>query len=135
MFVSGTVSYRRASEDTVFKKKRSSLDVNVINQPQLQLQPPPQIVIPCIRTEQFTEISETIPNGRSTEALNSVNQVKSESSPMKKSEEFKRRPKDYWRSQAAFELSSSVESEASYIINEFLNRTKTTNDLKFESDV
>ena len=107
--------------------------MNVIHQPQLQLQPPPpQIVIPCIRTEQFSETS--IPNG-SAEALNKVSPVKSESNQMKKSEEFQRRPKDYWRSSAAFELSSSVESEASYIINEFLNRTKTTNDLKFESDV
>ena len=120
----------------MLRKKRSSLDVNVIRgyqqPPSRTSQPLPKpIVIPHITTEQFSENSI---NESTTETSSSIQVSKSMLSNNHTAEDRKKRPND-WRSQAAFELSSSVESEASYIINEFLNRTKNSNDLKYESDV
>lgn len=129
----GTVAYRRDSDEPVLKKKRSSLDVNVIQGQQHSRPtgvPPPQIVIPHITTEQFSENTTSVES--STDTSSSIHQAKS--MPKNRSEEWKKRPKD-WRSQSGFEFSSSVESEASYIINEFLNKTKNSTGMKYESDV
>ena len=127
----GTVAYRRDSDEPVFRKKRSSLDVNVIQGQQQHSRPTPQIVIPHITTEQFSENTTSLES--STDTSSSIHQAKS--MPKNRSEEWKKRPKD-WRSQSGFEFSSSVESsEASYIINEFLNKTKNSTGMKYESDV
>lgn len=129
----GTVAYRRDSDEPVLRKKRSSLDVNVIQGQQHSRPtgvPPPQIVIPHITTEQFSENTTSVES--STDTSSSIHQAKS--MPKNRSEEWKKRPKD-WRSQSGFEFSSSVESEASYIINEFLNKTKNSTGMKYESDV
>ena len=142
----GTVAYRRDSDEPVLRKKRSSLDVNVIqgqySRPTL---PPtaasvanavphhPQIVIPHITTEQFSENTTSLESSTETSSI----QAKSNQLPNNhsNSDEWKKRPAKDWRSQSGFELSSSVESEASYIINEFLNKTKNSTGMKYESDV
>ena len=143
----GTVAYRRDSDEPVLRsKKRSSLDVNVIqgqySRPTL---PPaaasvanavphhPQIVIPHITTEQFSENTTSLESSTETSSI----QAKSNQLPNNhsNSDEWKKRPTKDWRSQSGFELSSSVESEASYIINEFLNKTKNSTGMKYESDV
>ena len=143
----GTVAYRRDSDEPVLRKKRSSLDVNVIqgqySRPTL---PPtaaasvanavphhPQIVIPHITTEQFSENTTSLESSTETSSI----QAKSNQLPNNhsNSDEWKKRPTKDWRSQSGFELSSSVESEASYIINEFLNKTKNSPGMKYESDV
>ena len=132
----GTVAYRRDSDEPVLRKKRSSLDVNVIQGQQHSRPtgvPPPQIVIPHITTEQFSENTTSLESSTETSSI----QAKSNQLPNNhsNSDEWKKRPTKDWRSQSGFELSSSVESEASYIINEFLNKTKNSTGMKYESDV
>lgn len=108
----------------IISEKRSSLD---ISRPPIR-----QIIIPDIRTEQFTEQGPRLLLSSATPTTETVLPHHEDSSGARP------RPKD-WRSQTAFELSSSIESEASAIVNEFLNKTQKNEqeaaDFKLESYV
>ena len=159
--ISGTSPWRRSSEiishqlKSTPKKKRSSLDVNVLASENVrttnifgQQQRHHNIIIPDIRTEQVFCSPEKLNNDQPKLLLSSPTPdkeavlpqepiIKNESKNPDKSrnpdedcEKSSKKSRMNWRSQTAFELSSSMscESEASFIINEFLHKTAKNSD-------
>jgi len=125
--ISGATNWRKSPEVPTISQKRSSLDVNVTRHQR-------QIIIPDIRTEQVCRIGEMAEAPKLF--LSSPSPEREAVLPQSDdTESAKSRPKT-WRSQTAFELSSSMscESEASFIINEFLQKTVSNNESVSASD-
>ncbi len=112
------------SDPSDLSDKRPAVNANSVG-------PRRHIIIPDIRTEQF---SEDVKKAKHTQVRSDGNKKDIPDSPF--TEKRSSKPTD-WRSQTAFELSSSMESEASFIVSEFLQKTTncSNSELKLESYV
>lgn len=120
-----------ACSTTFSREKRASIDViGSHHRPQHQQR---QIIIPDIQfsEDQFsssnsadaTAVVKEAPKLLLSSATPTSENVVQTSMPEEKCKRTIMRPSRNWRSQTAFELSSSVESEASAIVSEFLTKT------------
>ena len=130
----GVSNRHKTFEVPIHSRKRSSLDVNFRIGPALRLKP-------GIRSEQVANDVVSVATGGHNEApkllLSSPTPEKDLQDVVPNHPEpLKTRTKS-WRSQTAFELSPSMscESEANFIINEFLHKTSVNEGITSSSNV